>query len=289
MAKTLFIVDDEDFQNLPAAAQKKLLSEVTNLFSFISGFTVKTLPPLQFKGTEIHFTDSVVELVGSVETVGGAATDIQKVETANVKYSIKDKRVNLTIDTTPPSFAGDPDRGGVGGHWKTVLPIGQQKVSIGMTYGVASLEFAEDAYLEVMLHGRKADDIRREQREKQRKDANWLKTKEGQQSTTDLVEAELLSRHKPLKEWPSAQWEDIATVLARMVAHEARHQYVEGHSRAGLGADSPRVWGDPNFEAFDGTDQANILRRIDDLTNKWNSADVHLETCPLDKASPFAQ
>jgi hypothetical protein len=289
MAKTLFIVDDEDFQNLPAAAQKKLLSEVTSLLSFIPGFTVKTLQPLQFKGTEIHFTDSVVELVGSVMTVSGAASDIQKVETENVKSSIKDKRVNLTIDAAPQSFAGDPDRGGIGGHWKTVVPVGRQQVSIGMTYGVASLEFAEDAYLDVILHGRKADDIRREQREKQRKDSNWLKTKDGQQSTTDLVEAELLSRHKPLREWPRAQWEDIATALARIVAHEARHQYLEGHSSAGLGADSPRVWGDPNFEAFDGTDQANIVTRIDTLNRNWDSANVHLETCPLDKASPFAQ
>lgn len=50
---------------------------------------MKTLQPLQFKGSEIHFTDSVVELVGSVITLGGAATDMQKIKTANVKYSIR--------------------------------------------------------------------------------------------------------------------------------------------------------------------------------------------------------
>ena len=106
----------------------------------------------------------------------------------------------------------------------------------------------------------------------------------------DLVEAELLSQHKPLKDWPSNQWEDIATALARIVAHEARHQYIldPEHSSAGLGAESATVWGDPNFVAFEGHDQANILARIGTLDRNWNSASVHLETCPAQKTSPFA-
>jgi hypothetical protein len=63
MAKTLLIVDDDVFQGLPDRAQKKLLSEVASLLSFIPGFAVKTLQPLQFPGREIHFTDSVVSLI----------------------------------------------------------------------------------------------------------------------------------------------------------------------------------------------------------------------------------
>jgi hypothetical protein len=41
LAKTLFIVDDEVFQGLPDAAQKRLLDETKKLFSFVPGFTVE--------------------------------------------------------------------------------------------------------------------------------------------------------------------------------------------------------------------------------------------------------
>ena len=290
MAKTLFVIDDDDFQNLPDLARTKLRSEVANLFSFIPQFNVVARRPDQLPAI-LHFTDSVVMLVESNAAVDAVLPHIQQKQNDNVRFSIKQAGVHLDLDKLSPSFAGAPDKGGVGGQWKTVVPDGARtKVSISMTYGVASLEFAEDAFLDDLLHKRKADDIRREQREHQRKDSNWLKTKEGQQSTRDLVEAELLSQHKPLKDWPRNQWEDIATALARIVAHEARHQYIldPEHSSAGLGAESATVWGDPNFVAFEGHDQANILARIDTLDRNWNTASVHLETCPAQKTSPFA-
>ena len=287
MAKTLFIVKDDVFLGLPEPAQKKLLSEVANLFSFVSQFNVEARDPLQFPPI-LHFTDSVVSLTESDQALSPVLQHMKQKQTTNVKYSIKQAGVNLTIDTPPPSFEGNLEAGGIGGHWKAVVPIGGKKVSISMMYGVASLESAEDAFQEELLHARKAIDIRAQQREKLRKDANWLKTKEGQQSTRDLAEAELLSRHRPLKDWPSDQWESVATALARIVAHEARHQYVQEHSAQGLGTSSPRIWGDRNFEAFDGRDQANIIARINNLNTSWDTADVHLETCPTQQASPFA-
>jgi len=74
----------------------------------------------------------------------------------------------------------------------------------------------------------------------------------------------------------------------RIVAHEARHQYIAAHSANGLGADAARIWGDKNYEDFDGSDQANIVRRIHQSETDWSSATVHLELCPREKASPFA-
>jgi hypothetical protein len=286
MPKTLFIVDDDVFQGLPEPAQKKLLSEVKNLFSFIPQFKVEVRRPDQFPPT-LDCTDSVVSLVEQDIDVDAVSRSIRKQETTNVQFSIKQAGVHITLNTPPQSFDGNPDAGGISGHWKTVVPDGGgTKVSITMTFGVASLESAEQAFLENSLHGRTADDIRKDRR--QHKDPKWLATKEGSQSTRDLEEAENLSKHKPLKDWSRDQWEDIAIAFARLVAHEARHQYVVDHSSKGLGADSARVWGDKNFEAFDGTDQANILTRINDLNNSWNTASVHLDTCPREKASPFA-
>jgi hypothetical protein len=285
MAKTLFIVDDDFYHGLPEAVQKKLISEVKSLFSFIPQFNVEARKADHFPAT-IHFTDSVVMLVEEDLAVEAAMHQIQRAEDANVKYSIKSAQLHLDLTTPPDSFDGDPDRGGVGGHWKTVVADGAgTKTSITMTFGVASLESAEQAFADELLHGRTAQDIRKEQRGK---DADWFKTKEGIQSAKDLQQAERLSQHKPLKEWPQDQWDSIATALARIVAHEARHQYIVEHSSKGLGADAARVWGDKNFEAFDGTDQANILQKIKDLETSWGTATVHLDLCPPQRPSPFA-
>lgn len=287
MAKTLFIVDDDVFQGLPEAAQKKLLSEVTDLFSFIPHFKVEARNPQQFPEI-LHFTDSVVNLVETDLGIDATLRSIQKAEDINVRFSIKQTGVNINLEKLPQSFEDGGDSMGRGGHWKTVVADGaSRKVSISMMYGVASLESAEQAFLDELLQGRNANDIRKEQRQ-HRDDSKWLSTKEGSQSTRDLQEAELLSKHKALKDWPKDQWDSIATALARIVAHEARHQYIQDHSSKGLGADSARIWGDKKFETFDGTDQANLVTKINNLDRLWNSADVHLETCPNEKASPFA-
>ena len=47
MAKTLFIVDDEVFQGLPGAVQKRLLDETKKLFSFI--------PALQWRRANLRY------------------------------------------------------------------------------------------------------------------------------------------------------------------------------------------------------------------------------------------
>lgn len=287
MAKTLFIVDDDVYQGLPEAARRKLLSEVADLFSFVPHFRVEARNPQQFPET-LHFTDSVVNLVDTDLGIDATLRSIQKVENTNIRFSIKQTGVNLNLDKLTQSFDDGGDSMGRGGHWKTVVPDGAgKKVSISVMYGVASLESAEQAFLEELLHGRTTNDIRQEQRQ-HRDDSKWLSTKDGVQSTRDLQEAQLLSGHKALKDWPRDQWDSIVTALARIVAHEARHQYIIDHSSKGLGADSARVWGDKGYEAFDGTDQANILTKINTLNTLWDSADVHLQTCPKEKASPFA-
>ena len=287
MAKTLFIVDDEVYQGLPEAARGNLLSRVRGLFSFIP-LNVEARKPRLFPEV-LHFTDSVVSLTESDQAVDPVLQHIKQKETANVQFSIKQAGVNLTINNPPPSFAGNLDRGGVGGHWKTVVPIGQQTVSISMTYGVASLETAEEAVVDEDLHGRSLVDIRRERQKLiDKKGLEYAYAKH--QSlilTREEMEAELLAKHAPLKDWPGYLADNVVTALARIIAHEARHQYILAHSAAGLGADSPRVWGDPNYADFDGTDKANIVTRINDLTTSWNTAAVHLETCPQEKASPF--
>jgi hypothetical protein len=290
MSKTLFIVDDDVFQSLPDSVRKQLLKETTRLFSFIPGFTVEARKPALFPAT-IHFTDSVVMLVEHDDEVDPAARQINRAEDANNRFSIKQTGVRIELERLKQSFGGDPDKGGVGGHGKQVVTEGGgRRVSISTTFGVASLEAAEQAVVDEDLHGRSLADIRK-QRDKRIHDkgmVQYFSSHESLISVREEMEAELMIKHKPLKNWLPGLADKVATALARVVAHEARHQYIAPHSGKGLGADSPRIWGDKNFEEFDGSDKANITTRIHQLETDWNSATVHLELCPREKASPFA-
>jgi hypothetical protein len=289
MAKTLFIVDDEVFQGLPGAVQQKLLDETKKLFSFVPGFTVEARRPPMFPAT-IHFTDSVVMLVGNDDEVDPAVRQISRAEDANVRFSIQQTGVHITLDKLKQSFDGDPDKSGAGGHWKPVVTEGGgQKVSITMTYGVASLESAQQAVIDEELHGSSLADVLKK-REKMIHDkgmARYFASHESLISVRQEMEAELMTKHKPLRDWDKDLADNVATALARIVAHEARHQYILAHSANGLGADAARIWGDPNFEEFDGNDKANINNRIHQLSLDWNSAAVHLDLCPKERSSPF--
>jgi len=289
MAKTLFIVDDDVYQGLPAAVQKKLLDETKKIFSFVPGFTVEARKPALFPAT-IHFTDSVVMLVKKDDEVDIAERQIKRGEDANIRFAIKQTGVKLALDKLAQSFDGDPGKGGIGGHWKPVVTDGAgKKVSITMTYGVASLESAEQEVVDEDLHGRSLPDILK-QRDKKIHDKGMFKyyaSHEALVSVREEMEAELMVKHRPLKDWDKGLADDVATALARLVAHEARHQYILAHSARGLGASSPRLWGDKNYEEFDGADKANLNNRINQLTVDWGSAAVHLELCPKEKASPF--
>lgn len=289
MANTLFIVDDDVFQSLPDAVQKRLLQETTKLFSFIPGFSVEARKPAFFPA-EIHFTDSVVMLVEHDDEVDVAARQINRKEDANNRFSIRQTRVNLQLDPLKQSMSGDPDKGGVGGHGKRVVTEGGgRRVSISTTFGVASLEAAEQAVVEDDLHGRSLADILNQRAKRiHDKGMGYYGTHEALISIREEMEAELMTKHKPLKDWDKGLADNVATALARIVAHEARHQYVLAHSGKGLGADSPRIWGDKNFEDFDRSDKANIVNKIHQFDTDWGSAAVHLELCPSQQSSPFA-
>lgn len=286
--KTLFIVDDEVFGALPEAVQKNLLGEVKKIFSFIPQFKVEARKPANFPAV-LHFTDSVVKIVGSDDDVTSASNDIRRQEDSNVRSSITQMKVSLKLHPLSLSPAGDPDRGGLGGSWKTtVVEGGGKRVSITMTFGVASLESAEQAVVDEEVDERTLEDIHKEERKAiAKKGLGYFGTHQALIAVREEAEIELMTKHTPLKDWPKYLVDNVTTALARLVAHEARHQYIEAHSARGLGADSPRIWGDKNFEQFDGTDRANILNAISHLNTQWNGASVHLETCPQGQPSPF--
>jgi hypothetical protein len=91
-----------------------------------------------------------------------------------------------------------------------------------------------------------------------------------------------------LARWPKEYQEAVGTGLGRLIAHEARHQYVEPHfNGGGLGASEPVLWGDKNFEQFDKGDQSQISAKIHQLKAEQQSATILLETLPKDQPFPF--
>lgn len=164
MANTLFIIKDDVFGALPEAVQRTLLTEVKKLFSFIPNFTVEARNPALFPAT-IHFTDSVVKLIESDGDLTGVLNEMLRKEDSNIRFSIRQTGVHLSLNSLSLSPAGDPDQGGVGGHWKTtVVEGGSKTVSITVTFGIASLESAEQAVVDHVLAGRTLEDIHNNQR-----------------------------------------------------------------------------------------------------------------------------
>lgn len=288
MARTLFIVDDDVFGALPDAVQKALLAEAQKIFSFASGFKVEARKPPLFPAV-LHFTDSVVRIVESDDEVTGVANDIQRQEDTNIRFSIAQTGLRINLAALSLSPASDPDQGGVGGHFKTTALIGGTTFSVTTTFGVASLQTAEQAVVQDALQGRTKKDIlkARDKAIAQKGLTGYFGKHESLISMREEMESELAIKHTPLKDWPQDLWDGVGKALARVIAHEARHQYIEAHSAKGLGADEATIFGDPNFEKFDGSDQSNILNVLHQFDLKWNSASLHLETCPKGQPSPF--
>ena len=295
MAKMLYIVDDEVFQGLPDAVQKKLLDEVKNIFSFIPGFAVEARKP-KLLPAAIHFTDSVVMLVESSDATDAAARQIKRQANANLRFSIRKTGVHFTLRDVQESIDENPDKMGVGGQWKEVMTEGGGKqVSITVTFGVASLDAAKDLVVRSDLHEQTLADILRKQEKRIQElggglagAARFCAKHEGLIFERDKMEAELMTKHIPLKDWPKYLADKVALVLARTVAHEARHQYINDHSQNGLGSEEmPLLGDDKGFEKFDGSDQANIVHKINQFDKDWKSAAIHLELCPQGQSSPF--
>lgn len=287
MAKTLFIVDDQCFSGLPETVRKRMLEETTRLFAFIP-LRVETRKPALFP-TMLDFTDSVVKLVDAEVDIGAAQNEIFRKEVRNISFSAKQKVKQVNIIFKSPDFApSHPEMGGVGFHNKITKPLpGGTVISITETYGVASVEYAQSAVIEVYANYRKKQNIAHDERREIAKEglARYFASSQALENTRELMEIELMD--KPLPAWPQDHQYAVGEALGRIVAHEARHQYVLPHSKNGLGADGAIIWGNPDFATFTKSDQKTILGSIHKLRLHWQHANIHLETCPKGQPSPF--
>jgi len=292
MANTLYIVEDDFYTNLPTVVRATTLAETTKLMTFLPGFKVSVIPPPKFP-TKYDFTDSVVRVVNNDAAVSAFSNNSMRQQGTNLVQSAKNNGVKLDAPASKHN-AGAPDGGGTGFQMKVVLEAGSNKLLFVLTGGAASLEFAKEAVVEQLTDGRTESEIRTKQRTliEGRPGRPGMGKAKYDASNQGKADAKHLEAHKmaakPIGDWPSAQQISVATALARIIAHEARHQYVAAHySGGGLGAGEAAFWGDKNFEQFDEGDQKEIQVAIKGFAEAQKTATIHLETNPTKQPFPF--
>ncbi|MFI0846244.1 hypothetical protein [Mesorhizobium sp. IMUNJ 23232] len=292
MANTLYIVDDDLFSRQPQVVRDTTLAETQNLFAFVKNFKVLLQQPSKFP-TRFDFTDSVVKVVESDGDVSAFHNQSVRTQTSNLAHSAKQNGITLNTGTQTRN-AGVPERGGIGFQSKDVLTAGSQKLAFVLTGGAASLETVKEAVAEFNAGGRSKNEILADKK----KAIEGTSTRKGlglagyygrHQSLVDirgLMAWELVE--KPLADWPKDDQISVATALARLIAHEARHQYIAPHyNGGGLGASEASLWGDKNFAAFDQGDQKEVGVALANFTKLQKTATIHLETNPTNQPFPY--
>jgi hypothetical protein len=290
MANTLYIVDESPFSTLPKITRDQAIAEVKGIFGFVAGFSVSPTSPSSFP-TRFDFTDSVIRVVETDAEVD--ANQSNRTQTANINFSIRQTGANVQ----PMPQAGRapvlPDRGGVGFQNKQVVTSGAQVIAIVITGGFASLESAKTAVVEFLADGKTKEEVEDDRKKAIEGTAKhkpeglgYFGKHKALVDTRRLMMWEMLA--KPLADWPEEHKKSVGGALGRIIAHEARHQYVAAHfNGGGLGADSPSIWGDPNFTKFDTGDQTGIATALRNFTRLQRTVTIHLETNPRNQPFPF--
>jgi hypothetical protein len=290
LARTLFIVENDVWNDLPSPVKDGAVREVKRLFAFVPHFAVSFLRATSFP--RIDFTDAIVKIVESDDEVGAALDHAINVELSNVVFSAQAKAaakghpVNLTRPALNRS-SFNPDRGGVGSEMKKIVDAGVLRIGIAVTAGIASLETAKTAVVEFATGGDTVADIeRREEQQIKKKGLGFFGTHGALTDARLELTWDLLK--KGWSQWPDDLRDDVGVALGRLIAHETRHQYVGGdHANVGLGSDQAVLFGQSAFENFADDDRTDVLGNISRLQNEQNRANVLADTLPAGQAFPF--
>jgi hypothetical protein len=286
MANTLFIVEDIDFTNLPDSVRDNGLAETKKLFAFITNFNVVTRQPTQFPAT-LDFTDSIVKIVETDDVVSAVQNQSIRQQTSNILHSIRQNGMNATTDV-PKRFPATPERGGVGFQRKEIITIGAAKLAMTVTGGVAALEAVKSDVVDAFSDGYSRAEIlkHRDDQIKKKGPAGYFGKHEALIDERRLNAWDQLNRD--LVDWTKDSQGAVGVGLGRLIAHEARHQYIEPHfNGGGLGASEAVLFGDKNFEQFDKADQKDISAKLQKFKTEQQKATIHLETLPKGQPFPF--
>src|SRR5260370_376680 len=113
MARTLFIVRDDVFRNLPSRITDGVVAEVRRLFRFLASFTVSVLEPVGFP-ERLDFTDSIVKIIEDDDSVTAAVNQARQIELDNLVFSAQQHGIRLN---TPPPSRSAAIRTAAGSHF----------------------------------------------------------------------------------------------------------------------------------------------------------------------------
>jgi hypothetical protein len=294
MARTLYIIDDVTLKSLGDAIITKMKDEVKSIFSFASKFQVLMRTPDNIP-EKIDFTDSIVKVVATDEDVTTLQNQAQQQELRSLEFSIKKNKLNITMAAVKRNPA-KPELGGVGWQAKEVLAHGNQKVALVQTGGIASIQTAATDVLTFLAPNQWTLEIAQEARDKKLTKAKLAHGKDQEDKITEAnTSFEKSKKHWALqtaapKSWPSNVQDTLGITLGRLVAHEARHQYIVDHFEdGGLGGESAELLGVASSEKFHKDDQKNISGQLVKFEGTQKTATIHVETFPKGQAFAFKE
>jgi hypothetical protein len=292
MARTLHIIEDAVTKGLGQTILDAMMKEAKAIFAFASKFNVVMTAPNKLPAA-VDFTDSIVKVVAKDDAVDPTKSEVEQQQIRSIEASIKQHNLNIQLAQARRTPA-TPEKGGIGWHGKEVLRSGRARAAICQTGGIASCQTVKETVLIQFAPNnwtledakRSTDGTRRaaatahgDQRAQMEKQADETYAKSEKHWTLSGT---------AFASWPKNMQEALGIVLARLIAHEARHQYVVDHFAAGgLGGESAELFGVKSSEKFLGDDEKVINARLKALEDLQKTATIHLETFPNGQGFAF--
>jgi hypothetical protein len=289
MAMTLLIVDDDVTKALGPTILDSMNKEIGSIYSFSAKFKVVMKKPADFPAS-IDFTEAIVKIVETDDEIGAVQNQAQQQQLKSIQVSLQQKNINIKTAAFMRT-AAKPERGGVGWQAKSLVAAGGKQVAITQTGGVASLEVVKEEVLKGLAPNNwtldEAAEARTSAIARARVDRDEAAKIKAANEAYEKSRSHWALQKVPFKDWSKPYQEAAGIALARLVAHEARHQYVIEHAdEGGLGGESADLYGNAKTATFIKTDQKDILGALTKLEQDQKKADVLIETFP--KGQPFA-
>jgi len=257
LSRTLYVVQNDVWNSLPAAVKTGAETELNRVFAFVGKtagekpFTIKILSsdklPEQF-----DFSESIVSVIQ--EDVGPYVDNAFALQQKQINDWLATQKVPVGATASQPREPQSPEVLGRGGQSKHVIKDGANSFAIPQMAGAVDIREVVKSFLE-NIDSLLADRM-----------------------------AELPERGTDISKWPAivtskkgtTSWnplEMLGPALGRAIAHEARHEYMGApHAETGLGKDSAFIIGEKNSENFSDDDQKAIITKIRGLEKDEGNA-----------------
>jgi hypothetical protein len=257
-SRTIFVVDNDVFRNLPLETRNRAGEELADQFRFVSGapMTVIFVDPARFP-EEFNLSDAIVTVTNVPPNVHVNNALTQQVNNLNRTIASLGSRRKLPV----PTPARLTDRYGFAEMNKFVtaategaqvaVPLMSSAVALNELIDYLNEEYIPDVYYK------------------------------GRATKPNAIP-------KDSSKWTDAQKEMVGRALGRAMAHEVRHLYVRTpvHAADGLGSAAARLFG-KDVIAFSSADRTSIQSAITTLEGQQGARAVAASFAAADRSFDF--